>query len=393
MKKIAFVVQRYGLEVNGGAELLARLLAERMVPYYDVEVLTTCAVDYTTWENHYLEGESEINDVKVVRFPVDFPRDVERFSEINTKLLTIDKGNLNTEQEWIDEQGPYSTKLIQYIEDNKEEYNVFIFVTYLYYQTVRGIGLVCEKAILIPNAHDEEPIYFNVFKDVFQCPRAIAYNTEEERDFVHKLFNNKNIPDDVVGVGVDIPENPDPALFRAKYGIDDYIMYAGRIDVGKNSHELFKYFIEYKKRNPSDLKLVLIGKEFIKVPEHPDIISLGFVSDEDRINAMAGAKIFVLPSIYESLSMVVLESMASGVPVVVNGECDVVKGHCIKSNAGLYYDGYLEFEGCINYLINNYDVYSIMSYNAKRYIEENYRWDVVTDKLKRIIQGVIETKQ
>ena len=51
MKKIAIVVQRYGLEVNGGAELHARLLAEELNKSNLVEVFTTCALDYDLWED------------------------------------------------------------------------------------------------------------------------------------------------------------------------------------------------------------------------------------------------------------------------------------------------------------------------------------------------------
>jgi len=284
-KKIAFVVQRYGLEVHGGAELLARLLAERSRSFYDAEVLTTCALDYSDWANHYPEGTEAVNEVKVRRFTVEKTRDMQMFSK-----MTVDPADRQAQQIWIDEQGPYCPKLIEYIKKNEAAYDVFIFVTYLYYHTVRGIGAVRDKAVLLPNAHDEPLIYYSIFKDIFTCPRAIAYNTEEEQAFIHELFDNNHVPSDIVGAGIEIPNNTDPVRFKEKYKTDEYILYSGRIDHGKNCPELFEYFIEYKKRNPSGLKLVLTGQEIIEVPEHPDILSLGFVSDEDRTDGMAGAK-------------------------------------------------------------------------------------------------------
>jgi glycosyltransferase involved in cell wall biosynthesis len=386
LKKIAIVVQRYGEEITGGAEQYARIIAEKLVSLYDVEILTSCALDYVSWDNHYLKGVSNINGVTVKRFTVERFRDINKFKRLREQ--TVINGNVKAENKWINDQGPYCPKLIEYIDESKDIYDVFIFVTYLYYTTVRGIGKVREKAILIPAAHDEEPIYFKIFDDVFNSPRALIFLTDEERDFTHFLFKNSDIPSDVIGLGIETPEKPDPMRFKAKYGLDNYILYTGRIDIGKRCPELFNFFAEYKKRNPSDLKLVLMGKEFIEIPKHPDIISLGFVSEEDKQDGMAGAKLFILPSVFESLSIVVLESMALGIPVVVNGECDVVKGHSVKSNAGLYFYEYYEFEGCINYLITHEDIYGIMKQNAKRYIEANYRWDVVTERFRSIIDSI-----
>lgn len=387
-KKIAIVNQRYGVEVNGGSELHTRLVAERLNSRYDVEVLTTCALDYLTWENHYSEGLCKVNDVNVRRFKVERFRDMEQFNKINTRLLETECGNPDTEEEWVDAQGPYCPKLIDFIEDNADNYDVFIFVTYLYYLTARGIGLVSDKTVLIPTAHDEPMIYFNIYRDVFTCPCAIAFNTEEERSLIHRQFRNQNIPGDIVGVGIDIPEHADPDKFCNTHGLDNYLLYVGRIDEGKNCQELFDFFVEYKRRNPSSLKLVLMGKEIISVPTHPDIISLGFVSDETKNNGMAGAKLLVLPSMFESLSMSVLESMALGVPVLVNGKCDVLKGHCLKSNAGLYYSGYLEFEGCINYLFDRDKTYKEMSRNAQEYVRKNYQWDIIIEKFVNLIEYV-----
>ena len=77
MKRIAFVNQRYGLEVNGGSEYYTRLMAERLAKYYEVDVLTTKAVDYTTWKDWYVRDVETINGVTVRRFSVAQERAVD----------------------------------------------------------------------------------------------------------------------------------------------------------------------------------------------------------------------------------------------------------------------------------------------------------------------------
>jgi len=170
--KIAFVVQRYGLEVNGGAEFHCRLVAEHLSKYFDVEVLTTCAVDYITWKNDYPEGVETLNGVLVRRFPVDYERDLLKFNKFSEKIF----GNIHTcedEVEWMKLQGPYSTKLLYYIKNTKDDYTYFIFFTYLYCTTFFGLPLVKEKALLVPTAHDEPPIYLSIFSSLFNNPQAV----------------------------------------------------------------------------------------------------------------------------------------------------------------------------------------------------------------------------
>jgi glycosyltransferase involved in cell wall biosynthesis len=389
-RKIAIINQRYGLEVNGGSELLTREWAERLNTIYDVEVLTTCALEYTTWEDYYPEGLQKVNGISVRRFPVDTIRNQKEFDEIGAKVLGSQKGNVTLEEEWIDKQGPHCDKLIAYLQEHKDDYDIFLYFTYLYYLTARGLIQVKEKAILVPTAHDEPFIYFKPYRDVFLHPQAIIYITEEERDLVHSIFKNESIPHEVVRTGIELPTQVFSVDFKKKYGLDQYLLYVGRIDEGKNCGELFDYFIQYKKENPSDLKLVLMGKAVMIVPTHPDIISLGFVRDEDKYNGMAGARLLVLPSLYESLSLVVLESLGLGVPVLVNGACTVLEGHCKKSNAGLYYKNYAEFFGSIQYLEKNRNVYEKMKSNGAIYVNENYSWETVIDKIDKIIQGVLD---
>lgn len=385
-KKICFIVQRYGLEVNGGAELHCRQLAEHMVKHCaEVHVLTSKAIDYMTWKDEYKCDEECINGVHVHRFSVSHERNQNEFNTINSRFF---EGKLqqNEEREWIEKQGPALPGLIDYLRENKDNYDAFIFFTYLYYPTVLGVTEVWRKAIVIPTAHDEPFLRMKIFDDVFKLPRFFFFNTEEERKLIHEKYNNKNIPSKLGGVGVELPKSIDAERFRKKFKLDNFMLYVGRIDEGKNCHQLFEYFQKYKKNNKNDLKLVLMGKAVIPVPKDTDIISLGFVDDQDKYDGMAAAELLILPSKFESLSMVVLEAMSVHTPVVVNGECEVLKGHCIKSNGAFYYKTYHEFEGEINYLLTHPEDKKIMCENAKKYVEENYTWETIEERLCGLIE-------
>lgn len=386
MKKLAIINQRYGLEVNGGSELYSRQIAERLCKKYDVEVLTSCSLDYVTWSNHYKEGVEEINGVKVRRFPTDHERTQRKFGALDLEMHQNPKVSPEKASQWIDEMGPFCPKLIDYIKEHHEEYDVFIVVTYLYYTAVRSLPVIGEKAIFIPTAHQEPYIHFKIYEEIFASPKAYVFLTDEEKELVHNKFPVADKPYDVMGVGVDVPEIVDAEAFKKKYSIDNYIIYVGRIDQGKDCPRMFDYFMEYKKRNPSDLKLVLMGKAVVDIPQHPDIISLGFVSEEDKFNGIQGAKALILPSKFESLSISVLEAMSLSIPVVVNGRCDVLKGHCVKSNGGLYYKNYFEFEGCLNYIYSHEDEYKLMCENAKKYVDTYFKWDVILNQFDKIIE-------
>ena len=389
-KKILFIVQRYGLEVNGGAEAYCRQVAEKFSEIHDVSVLTTCAEDYVTWENKYNEGIEVINNVTVIRKKVQKPRNQKEFLKIMEKLNN-EKENIKLGEEWEKAQGPYSPDLINFLEENKNNYDYFIFMTYLYYSTYFGIKVAPEKSILIPTAHDEPTIYYKIFEEVFNIPKAILYLTEAEKRFVQNKFGNENIYSDVIGVGIDINENVPDINLEEKFGIkDEYVVYIGRIDESKGCKEMFEYFLEYKKIYNNNLKLILAGKSAMKIPKNKDIIALGFVSEEEKVNLIRKSKLLVLPSKFESLSLSTLEAMYLKVPVLLNGKCEVLKDHAILSNGGLYYENKWEFVEALNYIIDSSKISKKMKENGRRYVYENYRWNVV---MKKLIRSIEKTKK
>ena len=388
-RKICYVVQRYGMEVNGGAELLCRQMAELMVPMYDVEVLTSKAIDYMSWKDEYDQDIEDINGVTVRRFSVEKERVRSEFDEINGRFLN---GSMkrSEEQDWINKQGPYVPALINYIKAHKNDYDVFVFFTYLYYTTVMGVSAVSDKAIVIPFAHNEPYIRMKIFDQVFLKPKAFFFQTDEERQLIRERYNNYHIPFRFGGAGVTLPDNISGEDFKKKYHLNSYIIYVGRIDAGKNCKELFDFFIRYKESHPSDLKLVLLGKTVIDIPDREDIVKLGFVSEEDKFNGIAGAEFLVLPYKFESLSIVVLEAFSLQVPVLVNGNCEVLKGHCTRSEAGFYYKGYTGFEMQTTRLLNNKELNKKMGEKGKKYVHENFQWDIIRKKFSALIEDVCD---
>lgn len=377
-KKIAIVNQRYGMEVNGGSEYYTRMLAEHLSSFYDVEVITTCAKDYETWENYYEPGESQIHGIKVHRFPVMKTRKEMGFLWINRIRHYVPFMCRMIEKKWIDAQGPYSPECIKYIRSNSDRYDCFIFVTYLYYLTVYGMKTVDAKKILIPTAHDEEYIYMNIYRDVFNKADGIIYLTREEKRFVEKTFKTSSIRNVVAGMGIDVPQSVETEEFRKRFHVEgDYIIYAGRIEEGKGCGELANFYMKYSKSRCSNIKLVLMGKNTMDIPTGNGIITTGFVSEEDKYNGMAGALALVLPSEHESLSISVLEAMALGVPVLVNGKCSVLRAHCDKSGAGYSYRNYEDFIEALDKLISSSELRNRLGEKGREYVTQNYDWNTI----------------
>ena len=390
--KLAFVVQRYGLEINGGAELHCRWVVEHMKKFCEVEVLTTQAYDYITWKNHFPEGEEIVNGICVRRFPVIRPRDPERFGRIQNHIVD-NEHTFDEELKWLEEEGPLVPALIDYIKDHENDYDYFLFFSYRYYHSYWGINALPHKSILVPTAEHDSIIHLSLFKDLFRKPRAFIYNSVEEKNRINALSQNHDILGDVVGVGTEIHETFFPDDFRQKYGINgDYVIYIGRIDENKGCAQLFQYFQRFKREQATDVKLILIGSSKLNIPAHPDIIHLGFLSEEDKFSGLDGALMLMMPSFYESLSMVTLEAWAMGKPVLANGQCKVLKGQCKRSNAGLYYGSYFEFEEALRLLLHTPKLRDAIGKNGREFFQQHYTWDVIENKYLSILDQLEKEK-
>jgi glycosyltransferase involved in cell wall biosynthesis len=428
--KIAFVIQRYGAEVLGGSEHLCRLVAERLSASHDVEVLTSCARDYITWKNEYPEGADRIRGVIVRRFATTETRDIDAFNAYSEWIYDNPHSRAD-EMEWLKQQGPWTPGLLEHLRRHHQQYDVLIFFTYLYAPTVLGLEVAPQRSILVSTAHDEPAIRLEIFKDVFRTPAALCYLTESERRFVEMQFPDRPLLEEVVGVGVDLPQQqpyprmpavPDEdqslatpplgandaaaspeeemprdfpshllargAVFRRRHRLyGPIVLYGGRIDPGKGCEELIQYFSEYVKEG-GDATLALMGVKLMSLPEEPFVRFAGLLSDRERLQALEAATVVVCPSPYESLSLLALEALSVGTPILVNARSAVLVEHCVRSNGGLYYADRDEFVEALKLLIGDERLRQSLGRNGRDYVRKNYRWDVVLGKYERLFAKI-----
>ena len=319
------------------------------------------------------------------RFPVARERDPQDFGQRSTQVFDR-RHSVADEIAWLDSEGPTSPALIDYIGQQADAFDFFLFFSYRYYHAWHGVRRVPHKAILVPTAERDAALGLSIFAPVFRAARALMYNSPEERAIIQAVSGNTSVPGVVVGIGSDLPRETAPDRFRRKYDVSGpFVIYVGRIDANKGCAELFDYFGNYRPRLGQQLSLILAGTSILPIPAHPRIRHLGFISDRDKFDAIAASEALIMPSRFESLSMVALEAWGLGRPVLANGRCDVLRGQTIRSRAGLYYDDFPEFAEALFTLTSNRPLHQAFGENGRRFYERHYAWPVIQRKYEDML--------
>jgi glycosyltransferase involved in cell wall biosynthesis len=408
--EIAFVVQRYGEGITGGSESLARSVAERLAGEYRITVFTSCARDYVTWRNELPEGLERLGGVDVRRFPSESERDLAAFNAFAEPLYGLEAGEEQgqglkygngqnggaggrtrsraDELEFLRLQGPEVPRLVEALRAEKDRFAAVVFFTYLYYPTYWGLAAAPERSALVPTTHDEPPLRFSIYRAVFELPRAIGFLTPAEEALVRRRFDVGDRHTVLAGMGVDVPAAPDVSAFRARHRLErPYAIYAGRIDSGKGCAEMLAQHERYRLEHAEPLDLVLIGRLAMAEPRQEGVRYLGFLPEPEKAAALAGARVVVCPSPFESLSIVLLEALALGTPGLVNARSDVLKEHCLRSGASLFYENADEYAEAMDVLARDDSLHRALAASGRRYVEAEYRWDVVLDRWRELIRA------
>ncbi len=396
------VVQRYGDGVAGGAEAHARMLVNKLKAHLDVEVATTTARDYWTWENEFSAGLTWVDDVPVRRFPVEKPRS--RLFKTYERRAFRGRHGLADEISFVDAQGPVTPDLTEHLFQHGREYDHVLFFTYIYWTTLFGLPVVPERAVLVPTAHVEPAIGLTLYRRVFHLPRAIAFNTTEERAMVQRRFANARVPNEVVGVGVDVPADLEIApardrigvgdtsrarasagargeRFRTRHGIEGPVfLFVGRIVESKGARELFDLWSTWRAHATAPATLVLAGHREMAIPSRADIRYIGEISEDEKWDAFAACTALVVPERLQSLSLVTLEAWSVGRPVVCPAGAPVLASMSRRASAGVPYRSAAEFAEICEVLVERPELADRLGSRGRAFVERTYTWPVVVEK-------------
>lgn len=384
--KLACVVHRFGADLAGGSEGHCRLVAEHLAASHDVTIVTTCARDHITWRNHYPAGESRQGALRVLRFPVARERDLHRFIDLSD-LMAADRASPDDEEEWFRENGPDAPALLAYLREHGAEYDRVLFWAYRYADVYFGLPLVADRAILVPTAEDDPLIHAEALTQLFSRPKGFLFLTPEEETLVSSRVDGAAAPSSVIGCGVDPAPGPADLSVLDRLPLrDPFVLYLGRVDPNKGCAALVRHFQRYVDGGRA-VQLVMAGPASMPIPDHPAIRSLGFVANEVREALLEKAAAIVIPSPYESLSMVLLEAWNRALPALVNGQCKVLRGQVERADGGLYYGNAVEFAAGLDFLLDRRDDARQLGRQGLAYVDREYRWPIVMGRIEALVRA------
>src|SRR5262245_208844 len=342
--KMTLVIPWYGADVTGGAETEARKTAEGLqrLAGLEVEVLTTCVQDFhSDWIiNNRPEGLECINGIPVRRFPVR-ARDTQAFDTVNLRL-THNLPLTDAEEAVFMREMIHSPAMYACIRNNAAD-RIFLFIPYMFGTTYAGSAIHPERSGLIPCLHDKSYAYLSYYREMLRRVRGARCLRRLDSTWLLLYEMQGDAP--VLVWGVDTAFESNVERFVAKYGLKHFLLYVGRKEAGKNVPLLIDYFAQYKRQCGGDLRLVLIGKGAVELPwdRRHDILDLGFLPEQDKLDAYAAALALCQPSLNESFSIVMMEAWVAGTPALVHANCAVTREHCLEANGGLFFADAEEF--------------------------------------------------
>lgn len=234
---------------------------------------------------------------------------------------------------------------------------------------------------------------FNIFlkKALVNAKCIIVQNENEEKDA--EKFHLKNIL--LLNVGIDLKKFnnlPIRDIFRDKYKLKNdeiAILFLARIAEIKG----LKYLIEaIHKINSSKYRLFIIGpddnylnnvfKNIKKWNLENQIMIIGWVSNEEKLEAYVGSDIYCLPSLYDCAPISILEASACRLPIITtltNGLKDIAlngAGICVEPR-----DSDALKHAILNLTMDKNKMIE-MGKIGRSIVEKDYDWNIIIEILE-----------
>lgn len=392
MSKILFITPRFLQNASGGAEKLAFDYVSILSESHDVTVCTTAAKNYVTWKNEFKTGITENDSYKIIRFPVTKKRNIYHMNEILDRCLKDgDSVSLENQMLFLKEQGPYCPEIIEYVTKEQSSFDLIILIGYLYYPVVMSIPLLKVPFVIVPTFHDEPPFRLPIYKQTYKSEYIYSFNAPEELQVFESITKQRANRYFLIGTYVDDPfsstELQEPLSPKQTF----QFLTIGRIEPAKGYPELFLDYLDWKRsRNRSEVTLKCLGSIFsMDVSKEQEIQFSGFVSEEEKLAEIQKSYLLFNPSAYESFSISIMEAWLQEKPVLVNGRSSVMKGHCLRSQGGLYYSDKISFQRMLDYLLENPTIAYQLGKNGRKYVISNFSRDVVRKKLNQMVSMLL----
>jgi glycosyltransferase involved in cell wall biosynthesis len=244
----------------------------------------------------------------------------------------------------------------------------------------------------VPTIHDEPPLRLRIFDEVFGKARALVFSTPEEQELAERRFGVQPERCHLIGVGVDEPQPTDAKRFAAAHGIKrPYALYVGRLDTSKGVGALVEDHRAYRDASTYGLDLVLVGRGKLDARTARWLHVTGFVSEQEKHDAIAGATVVVVPSPYESLSLALLEAWAHGRPTLANADSPVLVGQSRRSSGGLWYRDGAEYAVMLDLLARSLPLANAIGRQGRRHTLATYNWSRVRERWLDVLDHLTKT--
>jgi glycosyltransferase involved in cell wall biosynthesis len=392
--RLAVVTLRYGADVVGGAETLARDYVGRLAAAgHEVEVLTLCIRNVFSCENELPAGVTTVDGIAVHRFPVTRRRDNVVMARLEGTIAAGGTLDEDHQREWLLNTG-YSEPLLEEIGRVADRVDALYFIPYLFAATVFGAAVRPDRSIIHPCLHDEPYAYFRLTQEAMRNAAGLVFNTDSERRVAETLLGPLP-PNVVAGVGFDVPRRLDPQGFRRRHSIDgDVVAFAGRHEAGKNWELLVEWTALYSGAlsRTGSLRLMAMGSgglSTLPASARPLVVDLGFIDDSEKLDCLATSLAVTTLSLNESFSYLLMEGWLAGVPCIVHADCAVTREHCERGGGGLWVRSVEEFAEALDLLRGDASLRTALARQGAAYVRAEYSWPAVVRRIEEAVPGMV----